>query len=94
MSTKLSLSKIVDKEYKPFVSDSQIDDTTVEFEGFTIHPLKQKLFWFAVLLSLGFVWLLARWIPKLYVKFNFTPSSLSQANRICGKVSSFKYSQA
>ena len=83
-----SLSDLVDKEYDPHVrATPQTDDAVIEFEGFFLSPIKQKLYWLFIILSFGFLWLLARWIPKLYVKLNCSPSSLSEANRICAKVS-------
>ena len=83
------LHRLINCEYDPHVSASpQSDESSIEFEGFTIHPVKQICYWVLVFLSFGFLWLLARWIPSLYITLNCTPSRLDVATRICAKVCS------
>jgi hypothetical protein len=77
------IDAIVKRDYDP---QSKTDETIL-FEGFRVNTVKQIVYWLLVICTLGFFWLLARWIPSLYVAFNLDRVPLYKATRICAKVS-------
>lgn len=88
MDRKKELGRFINTDYDPHVYASpQSDEYSIEFEGFKTSIIKQIIYWLLVLVTFGFLWLLARWVPSLYVKMNCTRSSISAANRVCAKVS-------
>ena len=79
----LRIEDILRKDFDP---QSRVDDE-IRFEGFRINIFKRIIYFALILCTLGFVWLLARWIPKLFILLNCSRTSLSKATRICEKVS-------
>jgi hypothetical protein len=81
------LEKLLDVDYDPHVSASaQSEEATVCFEGFMLSRWREVLYRFGIVFTLGALWLIARWFPKVYIRLNCTPSSLYCANRVCAKV--------
>ena len=86
---RVPIDTLLNKDYDPHVhASAQSDEASIQFVGYQLVIWKSLIYKLLVLLTLGALWLLARWFPSIYITMNCKPCDLRQANRVCAKVRS------
>lgn len=83
---RVPIDTLLNKDYDPHVhASAQSDEASIQFVGYQLVIWKSLIYKLLVLLTLGALWLLARWFPSIYITMNCKPCDLRQANRVCAK---------
>lgn len=70
-------------DYNEPTQQFDIQTTTVDFMlGYKYHPVKNTLYWMLTVLTLGLLYKISTWFPKLVITLRLTPCKFSEAEVI------------